>query len=157
MTIRRFRKTTSTRLLACTLIGGCASAAASGTVLVDPPPPSSAATSTVLLFGHAHRPQPSSLAELLQGRIAGLRVERVAGGGVTLRLRAPGSMYGDEPLVVLDGSPLPGGAMLSDLLLSIDPADVVRVDVLRDVAASAIYGPRGTNGVVLITLRHAKR
>lgn len=154
MTIPRSRKTISTRLLALTLAAGCASTAANGTARVDALP-ASAATSTLVLADQSRRPQVGTLVELLQGRIAGLTVEHVAGGGVALRLRGPGSMYGNEPLVVVDGDPLPGGAMLSDFLMAIPPGDVVRVEVLRDVAASAIYGPRGTNGVVLISLRHA--
>lgn len=98
-----------------------------------------------------------SLADLLQGRIAGLSVVPTRAGGVSMRVRGGGGDIGAGPLVVIDGDPLPSGRALESMLQAIDPNDVVRVDVLKDVSATAIYGTRGSNGVVLITLRHGVR
>ena len=105
--------------------------------------------------GQAHT---RSLFDLLQGRFAGLDVAQTAGGGVSMHIRgAGGGMSAANPLVVVDGDPLPDGAALQSLLTGIDAQDVVRVDVLKDVSSTAIYGTRGSNGVVLITLRHKVR
>ena len=90
--------------------------------------------------------------ELIQGRVAGARVVRLPGGGISLRLWGPSTIYGDnEPLYVLDGVPLqmtPGRG-----LDWINPADILRIEILKDVMATAPYGVRGANGVVLITTR----
>jgi TonB-dependent starch-binding outer membrane protein SusC len=115
------------------------------------------AVSSLSINDGPRRPYVRSLADLLQGRIAGLSVQPTRGGGISMRVRGGGGEIGAAPLVVIDGDPLPSGSALESLLQSIDPNDVVRVDVLKDVSATAIYGTRGSNGVVLITLRHAAR
>ena len=91
--------------------------------------------------------------ELIQGRVAGVQVHRTPGGGFSVRIRGASTILGDgEPLYVVDGVPLrsmgPGGA-----LDGISPADVARIDVLKDGASAAIYGVQGANGVILITTR----
>ena len=115
------------------------------------------AVSDLDLLDRSRRPQVRSLADLLQGRIAGLSVEPTIGGGVSMRVRGAGaSLSGGDPLVIVDGDPLPSLApVLSGFLSSIEPGDVVRVVVLKDASATAVYGTRGRNGVVLITLRHS--
>jgi len=115
------------------------------------------AVSSLSINDGARRPYVRSLADLLQGRIAGLSVVPTRGGGISMRVRGGGGEIGAAPLVVIDGDPLPSGSALEGFLEGIDPNDVVRVDVLKDVSATAIYGTRGSNGVVLITLRHAAR
>jgi TonB-dependent SusC/RagA subfamily outer membrane receptor len=112
------------------------------------------AVSSVAFANNSRRGQVGSLVQLLQGRIAGLIAESSTSGGVSLRVRGGGGFYGAAPLVVIDGDPLPAGVALENLLSGVDPADVVRVDVLKDISATAIYGTRGSAGVVLITLRH---
>ena len=88
--------------------------------------------------------------ELLQGRVAGVQVIRLANGGYRVRIR--GAAGEGEPLFVVDGMPVhslyPGSA-----LNGINPADVARIDVLKDAASTAIYGSRGAHGVILITTR----
>ena len=111
------------------------------------------AVSSVSLGDSPRRAQVRSLAELLQGRIAGLAVEPRLGGGVSMRVRGASSFFGAAPLVIVDGNPLPAGVALVQLLETIDPNDVIRVDVLKDVSSTAIYGARGSAGVVLITMR----
>lgn len=113
------------------------------------------AVSSLSLADASRRMNGRTLADLLQGRIAGLSVQQTRGGGISMRVRGGGGEIGAAPLVVVDGDPLPSGWALESLLDGIVPGDVVRVDVLKDVSATAIYGTRGSNGVVLITLRHA--
>ena len=90
--------------------------------------------------------------ELLEGRFPGVQLVRLVGGGFTVRIRGTTSIYGsNEPLFVVDGMPVhgpPGGA-----LLGINPNDIVRIQVLKDIASTAAYGMRGANGVILITTR----
>lgn len=83
--------------------------------------------------------------DLFAGRFAGLDVQRTGAGKVVLRIR------GVEPLVVVNG--LEGD---SHLLLTVRPQDVTRIEVLKDPGATAIYGNRGLNGVVVITTRRGR-
>ena len=89
--------------------------------------------------------QAIHLAELLEGRVAGVTVHRTP-GGFSVRIRGRSSIYGsNEPLYVVDGLPLAFGPV------AINPADIESIEVLKDAASTAIYGSRGANGVVLIT------
>jgi TonB-dependent SusC/RagA subfamily outer membrane receptor len=93
--------------------------------------------------------------ELLAARVAGLEVLRRGDGSFSLRIRGSGSILGSsEPLLVVDGMPVGlGGA---ETLAGLSPHDIQRVDVLKDAGATAIYGSRGANGVVLITTRRSR-
>ncbi len=95
---------------------------------------------------------PRGVAELLQGRFAGVDVRNVPGGGVSIRIRgAESAVLGTEPLYVVDGMPWmagPNGA-LDDLT----PDDIERIEVLKGPAATALWGGRGANGVILITTK----
>ena len=92
------------------------------------------------------------LADLLVGRVAGLRVERLPNGDARMRIRGVRSFLGsNEPLVVLDGMPLAGSGGLS----FINPADVESVSVLKGADAT-IYGSRAANGVILITTKDGR-
>ena len=88
--------------------------------------------------------------EVMAGRFAGVRVMRVP-GGMVIRIREAGTVNGSgEPLYVVDGMPLqpgPGG------LLFLNPDDIARIEVLKDIGATSLYGVRGANGVVLITTK----
>ena len=91
--------------------------------------------------------------ELLMGRVAGLEVMRDASGDYRLRIRGQRSLLGgDEPLVRVDGMPIGAGG-LSRALTGVSPSDVARIEVLKDAGATAFYGLRGANGVILITTR----
>jgi TonB-dependent SusC/RagA subfamily outer membrane receptor len=91
--------------------------------------------------------------ELLQGRVAGVQVMRTADGDFTIRIRGPHSFHGnDEPLYVVDGMPIPGRGLRS-ALMGIPPHDIARIEVLKDAGATAIYGSRGANGVIVITTK----
>lgn len=97
----------------------------------------------------------SSPVELIQGKVAGLQITRAGGnnpnGGTSIQLRGVTSITGStSPLIVIDG--IPGGNL--DLL---QQNDIESFDVLKDGAAAAIYGTRGTNGVILITTKKGKK
>ena len=85
--------------------------------------------------------------------------ENTANGNYTLRIRGRHTVgdrpVGDEPLLVIDDMSTPIGA-LSSTLAGLAPSDVQRIDVLKDAAATAIYGSRGGNGVVIITTKRAR-
>ena len=72
------------------------------------------------------------------------------GAAMKMRIRGSSSInYSNEPLYVIDG--FVGGDMTS-----VNPGDIERIDILKDASATAIYGSRGSNGVVLITTKTAK-
>ncbi len=98
----------------------------------------------------------NSVEGLLQGRSAGLQVinsSQNPGAGATVRIRGGSSLQGSNaPLVVVDGFPLGDAGNLHQ----INPNDIESVEILKDASASAIYGSRGANGVIMITTRKAK-
>lgn len=93
--------------------------------------------------------------ELLRGRVAGVEVIPLPNGDFTLRIRNASSNGGNAaPLIVLDGMPLPRGGGIGSALAGIAPADIQRIEVLKDAGSAAAYGSEGVNGVVLITTKH---
>ena len=92
--------------------------------------------------------------QILQGRVSGVQVTQTnsePGGGVSVRIRGTNSINsGNEPLFVVDGFPGAGD------LNSINPSDIESIEVLKDASATAIYGSRGANGVVIITTKKGK-
>jgi TonB-linked SusC/RagA family outer membrane protein len=106
--------------------------------------------SVASLSGNVVREVPASnISQSLQGRLAGVDISQTStqpGAVMQIRIRGTRSLTGNnDPLIVLDGIPFPGS--LSD----INPNDVKSIDVLKDASATAIYGSRGANGVILIT------
>ena len=100
----------------------------------------------------ANRSSPTTLADMLDGRFAGVEVRRLANGGLSVRIRGQRTFKGDaEPLYVVDGVPQHPG--LNGVFTDIDPRDVKSIDVLKDAGATAVYGSRGANGVILISTR----
>lgn len=99
----------------------------------------------------------NSVDGLLQGRAAGLQVINTSqdpGAGAIIRIRGNSSLNGSNaPLVVVNGFPLGDAGNLSQ----IDPADIASIEILKDASASAIYGSRGANGVILVTTKSAKK
>jgi iron complex outermembrane receptor protein len=94
--------------------------------------------------------------EILAGRIAGVQVGRDATGTLTVRVRGGSSINGsNEPLYVIDGVSIqagPGGS-----LAGINPNDIGSIQVLRDAMATAAYGVRGANGVIVIKMKKPGR
>ena len=111
----------------------------------------------------------SSLEKLLQGQVAGVVINESSepGGGVGISIRGTNSILGGtQPLYVLDGIPISpitdaegnnsSGNSQSSMSF-INPNDIEKIEILKDAAATAIYGARGANGVVLITSKSANK
>lgn len=112
-----------------------------------------------------------SFDNLLQGAVSGIAVTQSSsqpGSTATIRVRGGNSIsFGNEPLYVVDGfivynnndytnTGAANGASIN-ALSTINPSDIESVEILKDASATAIYGSRGANGVVLITTRRGKR
>jgi TonB-dependent starch-binding outer membrane protein SusC len=90
---------------------------------------------------------------MLVGRFPGVEVRQLANGSVSIRIRGSRSFRSsEEPLIVVDGIPQHNG---SQALTDMNPRDVESIEVLKDAAASAVFGSRGANGVILIATRRA--
>lgn len=116
----------------------------------------------------------NSFDQALVGKMAGVLVQQPSGSpgaGLSIQVRGVGSITaGNEPLYVIDGVPISNdnnratgqrpGNQYSDapinVLASLNPSDIESIQVLKDASAAAIYGSRGSNGVVLITTKKGK-
>ncbi|MEO6286177.1 MAG: TonB-dependent receptor [Dyadobacter sp.] len=111
--------------------------------------------------------------QLMQGRVAGVQITQSSGepgGGINVRIRGTSSVLGgNNPLFVIDGVPLSGDNTSSggdnqgvgrqpakNPLNFLNPDDIASMDILKDASATAIYGSRGANGVVLITTKRGR-
>lgn len=117
-----------------------------------------------------------SVDQMMQGRAAGVQITQSSsepGGGLSIRVRGSSSINAsNEPLYVIDGFPIDNSANLSagdattfstvnmgtnntpkNPLNSINPADIQSIEILKDASATAIYGSRGANGVIMITTK----
>lgn len=91
-----------------------------------------------------------SISQLLQGKAAGVQVTPASGApgaGAVIRIRGVGTLNNASPLFVVDG-------MLLDDIDFLNPNDIESIEVLKDASATAIYGSRGANGVVIITTKN---
>ena len=116
----------------------------------------------------------TSLEQGLQGRAAGVQVtqtDAAPGGAISIRIRGGNSITGNnEPLYVIDGYPIlnepitstgnsgGGGSQVlkTNPMASLNPNDIASIEILKDASATAIYGSRGANGVVIITTKRGK-
>lgn len=100
--------------------------------------------------------------ELLQGKVSGVNVTSASGepGAIqNITVRGPGGVRtGSTPLFVVDGLPLDNSSTGGTInpLSFLNPFDILSIDVLKDASATAIYGARGANGVVLVTTKKGK-
>ncbi|MGY3053664.1 TonB-linked SusC/RagA family outer membrane protein [Pedobacter sp. UYEF25] len=95
----------------------------------------------------------TTLDQALQGRSAGVQItsnDGSPGAGIQVQIRGVGTFGSNDPLYVVDGYPITGG------LNTINPNDVASIDILKDASATAIYGNRAANGVVIITTKRGK-
>ncbi len=116
---------------------------------------------------------PTNVLQALQGKIAGVNVTQndgAPGAGISIRLRGSNSFLGGtEPLYVIDGVPFNNTSTAAtpasigeeekqtiNVMSFLNPNDIESIDILKDASATAIYGSRGANGVVLITTRSGK-
>ncbi len=113
----------------------------------------------------------TSFEQFIQGRVAGVQITQNSGalaGGMTFLIRGANSISGsNSPLIVVDGYPISSGSVTpttglsSDLvnlatensLASLNPNDIESIEILKDASATAIYGSRGANGVVIISTK----
>ncbi|MGQ8337524.1 TonB-dependent receptor [Sunxiuqinia sp. A32] len=112
----------------------------------------------------------TSVDQLLQGKSAGVQITQASaepGGGITIQIRGASSIGASSaPLYVIDGLPIANGAIVSgsgadiansptprNPLNNINPSDIESIEILKDASATAIYGARGANGVVLVTTK----
>ena len=116
----------------------------------------------------------ASVDQMMLGRAAGVQINQSSsapGGGLSIRIRGASSLNAsNEPLYVIDGFPIDnspnltsgGAAEVSENqapnnpLNSLNPADIQSIEILKDASATAIYGSRGANGVVMITTKKGK-
>ncbi|MBN1790005.1 MAG: TonB-dependent receptor [Bacteroidales bacterium] len=108
----------------------------------------------------------SSFDQAIQGRAAGVQVTQASsapGGRVMIRVRGGNSLSSsNEPLYIVDGYPISAGNTAGgngagqNPLATINPADIASIEILKDASATAIYGARGANGVVLITTKRGQ-
>ena len=100
----------------------------------------------------------ASVEQALTGRVSGLRVTSSSGqpGASSATIRGLPSLSGSSgPLYVVDGKPIVGGSDPScSALASVNPSDILSMEVLKDASATAIYGARAANGVVIIKTKH---
>lgn len=108
--------------------------------------------------------------QAMQGRVAGVQVSTTShapGGGLSVQIRGTSSLSASsQPLYVVDGFPISNdysnvagekGSTTPNQLNSIDPATIESIEILKDASATAIYGSRATNGVVIITTKRGRR
>jgi TonB-dependent starch-binding outer membrane protein SusC len=112
--------------------------------------------SVVSISGNTLREVPSAnITQALQGRLPGVEMVQTSsrpGAGMQIRIRGTRSLTAsNDPLVVLDGIPFAGS------INDIDPNSIKSVDILKDASATAIYGSRGANGVILITTQRGQK
>ena len=95
-----------------------------------------------------------SIANMLMKKFPGVIITQESGGGLRILLRGGGGSFygGSEPLYIIDDVPMPEG---SGGLITVNPYDIQRIEVLKNPADIGIYGMRGSNGVVKITTKHA--
>ena len=109
-----------------------------------------------------------TIEQALRGRAAGVVInaaDNSPGAGLTIKIRGTNSISASSaPLYVIDGFPIEGEYDSGDnltvtaqsVLSAIDPADIESIDILKDASATAVYGARGANGVVIITTKSGK-
>jgi TonB-dependent SusC/RagA subfamily outer membrane receptor len=131
-----------TALLAC--------APASATRATRATRATAAPTTPVSDSGTVRNVEGRTLENLFAGRFPGVSVTRAGNGGLQLRIRGGSNSFlaSEEPLYVVDGTPLPAGTGGIGFL---NPNDVARIEVLKNPADVAVYGVRGANGVIRIT------
>ncbi|MDR2805099.1 MAG: TonB-dependent receptor [Dysgonamonadaceae bacterium] len=102
----------------------------------------------------------TTLDQVLQGRAAGVQVTQTSGmpgAAASVKIRGTASLnLTTEPLYVIDGVAIQGASGITNPLASINPQDIVSMDILKDASAAAIYGSRGANGVIMITTKRGQ-
>ncbi|RPI44256.1 MAG: SusC/RagA family protein, partial [Bacteroidetes bacterium] len=117
---------------------------------------------SVVSYDDFNRGAISTPQELVTGRISGVRITSAGGApgaGSTIRIRGGSSMSAsNDPLIVIDGVPVDNDGIsgMRNPLSSVNPGDIESFTVLKDASATAIYGSRASNGVIIITTKKGK-
>ena len=128
-------------------VAACSHGQAARPAAPEPPAPTTATPHSELTAEEIQRTSGRPVEQLLMDRFPGVTVTRAVGGGISVRIRGASSfMSSSEPLYVLDGVPLAPGVGLR----SLNPYDIVSIEVVKDPAGTALYGVRGGNGVIII-------
>lgn len=131
-------------------VSGCAHGASGSPEAAEDSQPHGSATE--LTAEDIQRSPDQPIERLLAARFPGVWLTRTPEGGLAVRIRGTTSVHGArQPLYVIDGIPIqpgPGGS-----LAGINPYDIESIEVLKDVADTALYGMRGANGVIVITTK----
>ncbi|MDR7209065.1 TonB-dependent receptor plug domain-containing protein [Flavobacterium piscis] len=98
--------------------------------------------------------RPVTIDQALQGKIAGVMISGQPGDGINVQVRGQSSFGNNSPLYVIDGVIIDGGNGTNPLA-TINPSDILSIDVLKDNKATALYGSKGANGVIIITTKKA--
>jgi len=133
-------------------LSGCGGSGPSGAPQAPAPGPlAEGGDAGAIRSGNAHY---ESVIDMLRGKAPGLEIIETTPGQIEVRIRGLNQSMqgsGQEPLVVVDGAP--SGRPAGQALLALSPADVDRIQVLKDVGSTSVYGTRGANGVILITTK----
>ncbi len=134
-------------LLCC--VAACSHRNANGGGRAEEVSPATAAPGSTMTEEDIARAPGRPIEQLLMDRFPGVMVARTSDGGLSVRIRGVSSFHGsNEPLFVIDDVPMqvgPDGA-----LKGINPRDISLIQVLKDPAETAVYGVRGSNGVIII-------
>lgn len=127
---------------------GCARRSGAGAEPAASPTPNTVTSEDIA------RSPNQSIAQLLMAKVPGLRVGRGTDGRLAIFVRGASSFGDQEALVVINGIVLEGPAVGSNLE-ALDPREIESIEVLKDAAATAMYGGRGANGVVVIKTKQS--
>lgn len=141
--------TTSRALIVSVLVLGTACASANRTARPRPANVPDATAKDIERGGD----QP--IEQILQTKSPGVSVARTPDGGISVQIRGPATFYGSsEPLYIIDGVPSQTGR--GGVLMGVNPHDIDTITVLKNPEDTGVYGVRGGNGVIVITLKRFK-
>jgi len=141
-------------LLGC--VSACSHPNATSEGRAQPPAPATATPRSILTAEEIQRVPGRPIEQLLMDHFPGVEVTRTTSGGISVRIRGVGSVLSsNEPLFVIDGVPMPPGE--GERLNTINPYDIVSIEVVKDPGGTALYGVRGANGVIIIKTNAADR
>jgi TonB-dependent starch-binding outer membrane protein SusC len=142
-------------LVSSFLLTGVMAACAHGSGASGTPVDQRADRGSIVTSDDLSRTPVESIETALMSKVPGITVSRTRDGSIAIRIRGgSSSFYGsNEPLYIVDGVPFQVGQ--DGGLTGINPRDIASIEVLKDAGATAIYGVRGANGVVIITTKQA--
>jgi TonB-dependent SusC/RagA subfamily outer membrane receptor len=140
-------------LLPCVLLVGLAAGCAHGAGSGNPSPNNNR---SIVTSEDLERSPGEPIENILMSKVSGIVVTRAPDGGIAIRIRGGSSISSsNEPLYIINGiafQPGPEGS-----LTGINPYDIASIEVLKDAAATAMYGVRGANGVIVIKLKQGRQ